>query len=242
MPQRQQETAAAGIGENGLQGGVARFALPLDRFAQADEVDIRSRRDQASDGCLGENIPIPRRAELLHQPPRFAVDRPECRRRNIAPEQRTDRPQTAQGDAHLVHAFGVRSLIRHGVIFQKMMPAGSHQECDDVVDNMLRGNAEWLGFRRRLHDVERERIAAFRLAARADLQRRGVEQLRSEIEQDTSIAALQLEFDFGQHFLARAGLDRPLVECDFNRGIGQIELPRVPANFRRENRHQRVVG
>ena len=31
-----------------------------------------------------------------------------------------------------------------------------------------RGNAEQLGFRRWLHDVEGERIAAFRLAARAD--------------------------------------------------------------------------
>ncbi len=140
-----------------------------------------------------------------------------------------------------MHAFGVRSLQHHRVIFQKMMPAGPQQECDDVVDRVLRGNAQRLGFRRRLHDVKRERIAAFRLAARADLQRRSVEQLRSEIEQDTGIAALQFEFDFGQDFLARAGLDRPLVECDFNRRIGQIELPRVPANLRRENRHQRVV-
>jgi hypothetical protein len=89
-----------------------------------------------------ENIPFPRWAELLHQPPRFAVDRLECRRRNIAPEQRTDRPQTAQRDAHLVHAFGVRSRLRHRKIFQKMMPAGPHQERDDVVDHMLRSNAE----------------------------------------------------------------------------------------------------
>src|SRR5713101_3855146 len=86
VPQREQETAATGSGENGLQGAVARLALLFDRLAKADQVDIRSRRDQASDGCLGENIPIPRRAELLHQPPRFAVDRLECRRRNIAPE------------------------------------------------------------------------------------------------------------------------------------------------------------
>jgi len=42
--------------------------------------------------------------------------------------------------------------------------------------------------------------------------------------------------------LACTGLNRPLVECDFDRRIGQIELPRVPANLRRENRHQRVVG
>ena len=122
------------------------------------------------------------------------------------------------------------------------MPAGTDQACDDVVDGMLHGNAGWLGFRCRLHDVEGKRKAAFRLAARADPQRRGVEQLRSEIEQDAGITALQFEFDFGQDLLTRTGLDRPLVECDFNRRIGQIKLPRVPAKFRRENRHQRVVG
>jgi hypothetical protein len=37
---------------------------------------------------------------------------------------------------------GVRSLLRHRVILQKMMPAGPHQECDNVVDHMLRSNAE----------------------------------------------------------------------------------------------------
>ena len=48
MPQREQETAATGIGEHGLQGAVARFALLFDRLAQAAEVDIRGRRDQAT--------------------------------------------------------------------------------------------------------------------------------------------------------------------------------------------------
>ena len=49
-----------------------------------------------------------------------------------------------------------------------MMPAGPYQECDDVVDRVLRGNAQRLGFRRPLRDIKRECIAAFRLAARAD--------------------------------------------------------------------------
>jgi len=49
-----------------------------------------------------------------------------------------------------------------------------------------------------------------------EAQRRGIEQLRSEIEQDAGIAALQFEFDFGQDFLTRTGLDRPFVERDFN--------------------------
>ena len=66
--------------------------------------------------------------------------------------------------------------------------------------------------------------------------------MRPEIEQDAGIAALQFEFDFGQDFLARTSLDDPLIEYDFNRRIGQVELPRVPANLRRENGHQRVVG
>src|SRR5712692_9591123 len=66
VPQREQETAATGIGENGLKGAVARLALLFDRIAQAGEIDIRSCRDQASNGRLGENIPLPRRAELLH--------------------------------------------------------------------------------------------------------------------------------------------------------------------------------
>ena len=141
-----------------------------------------------------------------------------------------------------MHAFGVVSLLRHHVVFQKMMPAGSDQERDDIVDHVLGGDAEWFGFRRQLHDVERQRIAAFRLAPCADLQRRSVEQLRSEIEQNAGVAAIQFEFDFGQDLLARTGLDRPLVEYDFNRRIGQVELPYVPANFRRENRHQGVIG
>lgn len=74
VPQREQEATATGVGENGLQRGVARFALPFDRLAQAVEVDIRSRRGEASDGHLREHVPIPRRAELLHQPLGFAVD------------------------------------------------------------------------------------------------------------------------------------------------------------------------
>jgi hypothetical protein len=45
LPQREQETAATRIGENGLQGGVAGLALAFDRLAQAAEVDIRSRCD-----------------------------------------------------------------------------------------------------------------------------------------------------------------------------------------------------
>ncbi len=123
-----------------------------------------------------------------------------------------------------------------------MMPAGPYQQRDDVVDRKLRGDARQLGLRRGWRDIERERIAAFRLAARTNLQRRGVEQLRSEIEQDAGIAALQFDLDFRQHLLACIGLDRPLVERDFNRRVGQIELSRVPAHLGREHRHQRVVA
>ena len=242
VPERKQKAAATRIGENRLQGAVARLALPFDRLAQAVEVDLRRRHYQASDGRAGENIPIAGRAELLHQPSCFAVDRLERRRWDLPPEQRTDGAQTAQGDAHLVHAFGVGSLLRHRVVTQKMMPAGTPQECNDVINRVLGSDADGFGLRRRLHDVERQRIAAFRLAPCADLQRRCVEQLGSEIKQHAGVAALQFELDLGQDFLTRTGLDGPFVERDFNRRIGQIELPSMPANFCRKRRHERIGG
>src|SRR4051794_36761499 len=86
--------AATRIGENHLQGALARLALPFDRLAQAAEVDLRRRRYQASDDHGREYIPIAGLAELPHQPSRFAVDRLERRRWDLPSEQRTDYPQT----------------------------------------------------------------------------------------------------------------------------------------------------
>src|SRR5450631_3393672 len=59
VPQREQETTATRIGENGLQRGVARSALHFDRLAQGIEVDIGSSPEQASDSRLDESVPIP---------------------------------------------------------------------------------------------------------------------------------------------------------------------------------------
>src|SRR5207237_6235182 len=57
VPQREQETTAADIGENAPQRRVARLALLFDRLAQAVEVDIPNRRCEAIDGALGKNVP-----------------------------------------------------------------------------------------------------------------------------------------------------------------------------------------
>ena len=100
-----------------------------------------------------------------------------------------------------------------------------------------------LGFRGRLHDVERERDSRVPPCCAC----RPVSGAASSncVPRSNRTPALPLfnssSISDRTSWRAPASIV-PSSNAISTDGIGQIELPRVPANFRRENRHQRVVG
>ena len=119
-PSESRKVAAARIGENRLQGAVARLALPVDRLAQAAEVDLRrvaARREMIVVAKTSQSRVWPSCC-ISHL--RFAVDRLERRAMGY-------RAGTAHGlsaGRARRRAYGARlrgqPFLRHRVVFQKM--------------------------------------------------------------------------------------------------------------------------
>jgi hypothetical protein len=138
-----------------------------------------------------------------------------------------------------VDAFRLATVDGGRLVGHKMQQGVEQHGRKGVVENDPAAHGAFLRLHEGRRPAERQVEAARRLAADTEVSRTMLDEIESQIVERGSRAGLEFQFDLADRLARLTGDNAAFIDCQFYRGIGQVELAGATPDLTRKHRFER---